>query len=141
MSDRIPPLNHWRFRIRLGAWVLVTEGVESFPFSKVVIRSGNGRFMNDPSACAIKNHGPIPPGWYDLGAPVDHPHTFGHYGLPMLPWPGNEMYERSGFFFHGASTTHPDDSSDGCPFTPPGELWVREHVHNSGINVVEVVAD
>lgn len=139
--DRIPPLEHWRFRIRPGSWVLVKEGVESYPFSNVLIRAGNGRFMNDPMACAIKNHGPVPPGWYDLGAPEDHPHTMGHYCLPMRPWPGNEMYGREDFFFHGASTVHPLDSSKGCPFTPVGGLYVRERVHESGINVVEVVAD
>jgi hypothetical protein len=139
--DRIPPQEHWRFRIRPGAWVLVQGGVESYPFDSVLIRAGAPGFMNDPTACAVKNRGPLPLGWYDIEAPVNRPWSFGHYGLPLKPWPGNEMFDRSEFYFHGANALHPEKSSNGCPFTPPGGRWVREQVRNSGINVVQVVAD
>lgn len=141
LVDRIPPLEHWRFRIRPGAWVLVKEGVESFPFDSVLIRAGAPPYVNDPTACALKNRGPLPLGWYDIGAPVNHPWSFGRFGLPLTPWPGNEMHGRSEFYFHGAKATAPERSSNGCPFTPVGGLWVREHVHESGINVLQVVAD
>lgn len=141
IEPRALPLAFWRYHIRRGEWGLVQDGAETFPFDGVLIRAGNGPFMNQPEACAVKNHGPLPCGWYDIGAPVDHPQTFGHYGLPLTPWPENVMFGRSGFFFHGAKATDPMNSSDGCPFTPPGALHIRERVADSGINVLQVVAE
>lgn len=97
--------------------------------------SGQPGCKNDASKCAIHNEGPIPPGRYDIGAPIDTV-THGPFVLPLSPHPENEMHGRSGFLIHGDSVAHPGTASEGCIIVPRS---VRESVHASGDTLLEVV--
>jgi hypothetical protein len=88
--------------------------------------SGNGSFINDPTQCAAKDHGPLPTGLYWICPETDDPHT-GPFSLPLIPSPTNEMWGRGDFLIHGGLPNEPDDSpsitpgsrtaSDGCLVT------------------------
>lgn len=133
-----PPLEYWRYRIRLASLSLVRNSVETFPFEGAVIYSGHPPFRCDPSACN-RLGGPIPTGWWTIGAPFESKHT-GHYVLSLTPWRGTETHGRSAFQFHGENTRHVGLSSDGCLVSPVGGLWIREKVHASGISPLLVEA-
>lgn len=96
--------------------------------------SGTPECKNDPDKCSLHDQGPIPPGTYDIGAPVDTV-THGPYVLPLTPHAENEMYGRSGFLIHGDSVIHPGTASRGCIIMPRA---VREYVHHSGERTLEV---
>ena len=68
---------------------------------------------NNPTAQQIHCIGPLPQGWYDIGAPITHPHL-GPLAFPLTPDPANEMFGRSDFFIHGAGGADPANSSEGC---------------------------
>lgn len=97
--------------------------------------SGQPECKNDPNKCSVRCKGPIPPGLYGIGAPVDTM-THGPYVLPLTPNPKNEMYGRSGFLIHGDSVVHPGTASEGCIILP---RTVREAIHNSADINLEVV--
>lgn len=98
--------------------------------------SGQPACKNDPTKCSAHNEGPIPPGLYRIGDPVDT-ETHGPYVLPLSPDDGNEMYGRSGFLIHGDSVAHPGTASHGCIIMP---RKVREVIHESGDRLLEVTA-
>jgi len=98
--------------------------------------SGNPAHKNDPSACALKDQGPIPPGSYTIQAPQDTV-THGPFVLPLQPFSSNEMYGRSGFLMHGDSVVNPGTASEGCVIQSRD---VREQVWASGDRVLSVVA-
>jgi Protein of unknown function (DUF2778) len=79
--------------------------------------SGNGEWKNQISAEGVKDHGPIPQGWYTMGTAIDSP-QLGSIAIPLIPDPENNMQGRSGFFCHGDSILHPGDASDGCCIQP-----------------------
>lgn len=97
--------------------------------------SGAPDAKNDPSKCDVHDHGPIPPGHYSIGKPVDT-ETHGPFVLPLTPAPENEMHGRSGFLIHGDSIAHPGAASHGCIIVSRA---LREAVHRSGDNELEVV--
>lgn len=97
--------------------------------------SGQPECKNDVTKCDMHNHGPIPPGQYDIGEPVDTA-THGPFVLTLSPHAENEMYGRSGFLIHGDSVVHPGTASQGCIILPRA---VREAVHASGDKLLEVV--
>ena len=68
---------------------------------------------NNPDAISVKGIGPLPPGFYLIGDPVDHPHV-GKLAFPLFPYATNKMYGRSGFFIHGPNLKDIKHSSDGC---------------------------
>lgn len=98
--------------------------------------SGQPECKNDPSKCSVRNHGPIPPGFYSIGDPVDT-EKHGPFVLPLAPHADNEMYGRSAFLIHGDSVAHPGTASQGCIIMPRA---VRETVHRLGDRDLEVVA-
>jgi hypothetical protein len=98
--------------------------------------SGQPECRNDPNKCDVHNHGPIPPGRYTIGEPVNT-ETHGPFVLPLTPDESNEMHGRSGFLIHGDSVAHPGTASQGCIILPRA---VREAVHASGDRDLEVVA-
>jgi hypothetical protein len=53
--------------------------------------SGNGASMNNPNDISVVNHGPIPPGFYDIGTPVNFVGGVGQFALPLIPDESNMM--------------------------------------------------
>lgn len=98
--------------------------------------SGQPECKNDPTQCDQHDRGPIPPGRYTIGEPVDTV-THGPFVLRLTPADDNEMHGRSGFLIHGDSVTHPGTASHGCIILPRS---VRETVHRLGDREIEVVA-
>ncbi len=94
--------------------------------------AGNGPCRNEPSAQAIKNHGPIPRGLYTLDSVADSLHT-GPFTITLTPDKRNVMHGRAAFRIHGDDQEH--DASDGCIILPRG---VREKIWNSGDRVLLV---
>lgn len=78
--------------------------------------SGHHEGMNNPDMENIVNTGPIPRGFYSMGPLQDHQHV-GKDVMQLFPHDGNEMFHRSGFFWHGDEIAHPGEhlASDGCP--------------------------
>jgi len=68
---------------------------------------------NHPAMENVPNIGPLPQGWYTIGAPTDSTHC-GQEAMPLRPDAANEMFGRAGFFMHGDDRAHPGDGSDGC---------------------------
>jgi hypothetical protein len=79
--------------------------------------SGQPPHVNDTAAVDLKNEGPLPPGWYTMGQPVEGTHL-GPLSLPLEPDAENEMHGRGGFYCHGDSIDHPGYASDGCIILP-----------------------
>jgi hypothetical protein len=99
--------------------------------------SGHDVGMNNPQMQNVKGVGPLPQGRYTIGAPRDYPGTLGPLVMALLPDPANEMFDRSGFYFHGASAVHYSESSDGCIVLP---LLVRLEISQSGDKALQVTA-
>lgn len=98
--------------------------------------AGFGLGKNNPALQDQRNVGPLPRGHYLIGGPEDTP-QHGPYVLRLYPMPGNQMFGRAGFLCHGASASHPLESSNGCIIEP---RHIRETVWTSGDTVLEVVA-
>jgi hypothetical protein len=98
----------------------------TFSISDGQIISGNGPVLgpayaghpphvNDPNACEMVGIGPIPPGLYEIGPPIDRPKSVGVYAMALEPCVGTDTYGRSGFYIHGDDAAKsPQSSSDGC---------------------------
>jgi hypothetical protein len=95
----------------------------------------NPEGINQPLKQAIPDVGPIPCGFYAIGAPVEDPET-GPYTLPLTPDPKNEMYGRSEFKMHGDSIKNPGFASKGCIVLP---LVAREMIGESNDHSLQVV--
>jgi hypothetical protein len=72
-----------------------------------------GPTQNNPAAQSIPDQGPLPVGWYTVGAPTSLTRC-GVEALPLAPDAGNAMFGRSGFFIHGDLIGDPGHASDGC---------------------------
>ena len=100
----------------------------------------SGRFpdgFNNPAMVQIKDVGPLPPGFYEIG-PLQASHALlGPNVMPLTPAPETEMYGRGGFFVHGKPLPPADirSGSDGCicaqestrlaiNASPDKDLWV-----------------
>lgn len=68
---------------------------------------------NNPAMEAVHDKGPLPRGRYKFGPPHKHP-TLGIAAMQLIPDPANEMFGRSGFYWHGDSRVHPGEASHGC---------------------------
>jgi hypothetical protein len=71
--------------------------------------------QNNPEAITIEGIGPLPPGVYTIGDPIDSP-KLGPIAFPLTPDPTNQMFGRSEFYLHAPEVKPkvPDVSSDGC---------------------------
>jgi len=76
--------------------------------------AGNGEWKNDPSAQDIKDHGPLPQGFYTMSQLIEDDPVTGLYTIVLVPDATNEMFGRSAFRIHGDSEEHPGNASDGC---------------------------
>lgn len=102
------------------------------PEWKAVGYAGRCDGKNNPDMCDVPDVGPLPPGRYTIGKPIDHP-KLGPMSFPLEPAQTNEMFDRSAFYIHGDSIEHPGEASEGCIVLPPGarnriiaasDLWV-----------------
>lgn len=98
--------------------------------------SGRGVGVNNPALQQVHDTGPIPVGRYIIGPPEDHP-DLGPYAMPLTPLEGEEMFGRSGFYFHGDNSAHDMSASKGCIIKSPRSA--RQLVWLSGDNALEVV--
>jgi hypothetical protein len=123
------------YEIRTGRWtldgVLLGVGHSGTDDGDGILEPGEG--LNDPSAVALKGVGPLPPGIYEIGDPVDSP-TTGPYSLRLKPLQPNVMYGRSAFVIHGGGPT----ASKGCIVLPRS---ARIAIHESGVERLVVVAE
>ena len=89
--------------------------------------SGNHAGKNNPDMCAIRDIGPLPPGWYEVGEPFVNPAT-GPFSMRLTPHEDNKMYGRDAFLIHGPSQDpeHYGQESKGCVVSPRP---IRERFH------------
>jgi hypothetical protein len=76
--------------------------------------SGHPPHVNDPAAVALTAVGPIPPGLYRIGAPLDPPDHLGPLALPLTPIGGQDMHGRTALFLHGDNAARNQTASHGC---------------------------
>lgn len=98
---------------------------------------------NNPDMQDIKGIGPLPQGLYTVNDPVDNTHL-GPLAFPLTPHPENFMFGRNSFFIHGASSSHPALSSDGCIIQGPvTRAYIKKKIGGSPLDsplrVVQVV--
>lgn len=86
---------------------------EDDPDTVYVGYAGFREGRNRPEMEAEVGLGPIPVGYYDVGAPYDT-ETHGPYVLRLTPAPENVMHGRAGFLMHGDSRVAPGTASHGC---------------------------
>lgn len=98
--------------------------------------AGQGEGKNNGSLETVHNIGPLPRGKYHIGRAYTHPHL-GPVVMNLTPHPGNFMYGRSGFRIHGASSAHPETSSQGCIIQ---EKLVRIRIDIGADKDLEVIA-
>jgi|HubBroStandDraft_6_1064221.scaffolds.fasta_scaffold800452_3 hypothetical protein len=72
--------------------------------------------FNNPQMVAVKDIGPLPPGFYTLGEMQAHHPVLGPNVIPLIPDAQNVMHNRGGFFVHGKPLPPADirSGSDGC---------------------------
>lgn len=101
--------------------------------------SGFGEGKNNPALQGVPDVGPIPRGFYWIGAPRDvetaGPH--GPFVLPLTPRAGDALAGRHGFLMHGDSIEHPGAASHGCIILA---RVVRNRIAASDDDVLRVVA-
>ena len=76
--------------------------------------AGLGPDLNKPDSQNIPFKGPLPRGTYNIGPPMADGGHMGPYVLPLSPWSGNNMFDRSGFYVHGDTPARDQFASNGC---------------------------
>lgn len=99
--------------------------------------SGFGPGLNNPAMQMDKDVGPIPRGKYMFGLLIPFHPELGEYVIPLIPDPANEMFGRSGFFWHGDNQAMDHTASRGCIVSP---FTIRMEVFESADHAVEVTA-
>jgi Tlde1 domain len=127
-NSRLREINVWTYSQSTGE--LYHDGVW-----KGLGYSGAPGAINDPAKQGLHNVGPIPCGFYTIGAPVDSLET-GPFSLPLTPDATNEMFGRSAFFCHGDAASRPGTASEGCLVAP---RVTRQAVWASGDRRLQVV--
>jgi hypothetical protein len=95
--------------------------------------SGTGPGRNNPADQNVQNEGPVPQGYYDIGAPHDTDHH-GPYVMALTPRTGTNLFNRSGFLIHGDNRRR--DASQGCIILDPR---LRHTIWNSNDHVLQVI--
>jgi RHS repeat-associated protein len=130
-----PSGEYWEYSQRTGAlWYVAANGERTLigiGYAGTNRNNLNGR--NNPDAQNIRDNGPIPQGQWQIGAQINTPNL--RDALPLTPMAGTNTFGRDGFFMHGSSAQHPDDSSNGCPIFP---REIRDRINNSGDNTFVV---
>lgn len=99
--------------------------------------AGHGIGYDNPKMQNVKGIGPIPCGWYTIGA-LQNESGLGNDVMPLIPDAENDMFGRSGFWWHGDEIKNPGKhlASDGCIIS---HLYDRLHVAESGDNRLQVI--
>lgn len=100
--------------------------------------AGNGEGLNNPEMQNVHGVGPLPCGLYTLGAPYNNPKT-GIYTLALIPDPGNTMFDRADFRYHGDNGKGNHSASEGCIVRSPVQDRIK--VWNSNDHILKVVAE
>jgi Protein of unknown function (DUF2778) len=100
-----------------------------------VCYSGNGPGLNNPALDHVHDVGPLPRGWYTIGAEETLPHL-GPVVMHLDPDSTNTMYGRMGFFMHGDNADMDHSASDGCIIA---DRAIRTQVAASPVRRLEVV--
>jgi hypothetical protein len=79
--------------------------------------AGRGADKDNPSAQFVVDEGPLPQGFYTIGAFHRDP-KLGPC-MALTPDASNIMEGRGGFFMHLENPSHPGWSSEGCIVVPP----------------------
>ena len=75
--------------------------------------SGHPPHTNVPGDEAKKDLGPIPRGYWSIGAPYDSA-LLGKFVLTLAPKPETDTFGRDAFRIHGDSKSQPGYASHGC---------------------------
>ena len=124
---------HWAYSQSTGNMFHIVSAGPSLLASGY---SGNGAAANDPDQQFLSQHGPIPRGWYAVGAPEQFKSM--QNCLPLSPDPANDMGQRAGFLIH-------DGAFDGRPhaMTSEGCICLQENfriaIWDSGDHRLQVV--
>jgi len=97
--------------------------------------SGYGAGKNNSAMQTVRAVGPIPEGYYRIGAPHHSDHV-GNFAMSLTPEQGTQTFGRDAFFLHGDSTKHPGSASNGCIIM---DRITREKVWTSGDRQLKVV--
>lgn len=99
--------------------------------------SGAPGDVDNPDDVAIKAHGPIPPGLWNIGAVVADGGKLGPNVLPLTPVDGTATYGRGGFWVHGDNSAHDESASEGCIVAAP---TIRQAIDADPDRLLDVVA-
>ena len=77
--------------------------------------AGKGNHKNNPNDQCVKDLGPLPRGWYELGQGYSHK-KLGPLTFNLNPQGGTNMCTplRNLMRIHGDSRSNPGNASDGC---------------------------
>jgi Tlde1 domain len=120
-GGRLRSISFWRrkasvhvYAIETGEWFGPDGDLIGTGYSGALSQSGLAEGgQNNPAMCAVKDVGPIPPGFYVIGDPYTHP-ELGPLTMNLEPDVSNEMFGRDLFRVHGHAAAKPLDSSKGC---------------------------
>lgn len=98
--------------------------------------AGRGAGLNNPAMQQVSVQGPLPEGYYTIGAPYQNPHT-GRFTMNLLPDASNQMFGRSLFRIHGDTEPPTNSASDGCIVV---NYTIRQQIWNSGDHNLHVVS-
>ena len=91
--------------------------------------SGHGSGLNSPTAQTQADIGPIPQGWWTIGAFFDDPGDKGPIVAHLTPDAGTDTFGRSGFMIHGDNAAANHSASEGCIILARP---LREAIRDSG---------
>ena len=97
--------------------------------------AGTGNLKNDPQMQCVSDLGPIPRGWYKIGAERNDPAPV---TLPLEPDDTNDMCGRAGFLIHADNVQRPGWASEGCIVI--ASRAKREAIRDSGDDRLEVIS-
>ena len=98
-----------------------------------------GPTQNNPNAQEQADKGPLPQGWYTVGAPTSATRC-GVEALPLTPDANNQMFGRSGFYIHGDLIGDLGHASDGCIIQGKATRDIVAAAVENGDNRLQVVA-
>lgn len=105
----------WIYEDRIGR--LRTADSNGSKIEGMGLYSGFAQGKNDPLAEHLPGIGPIPQGFYLIGAVEEDETRHGPVAIHLVPVAG-QIYGRSGFMVHGDSRSAPGAASHGCIIAP-----------------------
>jgi hypothetical protein len=121
----------WQYQISTGELLNNAGNFIGTGYSGVGLSFADGR--NNPTMVSDPDVGPIPPGFYQIGLPYQHP-TEGPCVMNLTPIDGTNDFGRSAFHIHGNNVIN--NASKGCIILGPS---IRQAIANSGDNELKVI--